>query len=320
MATSKYTKRTQSVRRIATGASTGGASLRMQLNRDWLISEHKVNVLATQTYAGGAPTSVDVRDFIATAAIETSDGRRLFLTGAQLYDLARFTENSSTVINSAFTTGANTSNFSVEIHHGNDEALLDLLTALRSNELTTLDLVLTFPLDTANGFKGGTTSTACAYTVTVESRDYQMLGETQYGHMLGSAKHYAEKQTKVGTTVGAQPDLQLVTGNLTRFIALHCYDTTGVATLSNAILGNLRLNVNGHDYRVTTGFDVQQDNVSSRGFNQPGVYFLDFGDDENGFMDLRTVNQALLQWETKTGAPASYRVDVLQDYTRSAVQ
>lgn len=320
MATSKYTKRCKAVRRIASGTAVGGGSLRMQLNRDWLISEHRVDVLATQTYAGGAPTSIDVRDFIATVSVETSDGRRVFLTGAQAYDLGRFTEAAAAVTNSALTTGVNTSKYSFDIHFENDEAMLDLLTALRSNELTTLDLVLTFNIDTANGFKGGTSATAATYAVTVESGDYEMLAETQFGHMLGSAKHYAEKQSKVGTTTGAQPDLQLVTGNITRFLMLHAYDTTGVATLSDAILGNLRLNINGRDFRVTTGFDTQQSNVKMRGFNQTGVVCIDFGDDENGWLDLRNVNQALLQWEVLAGAPASYRVDLAQDYTRSSVQ
>ena len=323
MATSKYTKRTRAVRRIASGSSTSGAQLRLQLNRDHLIAEHKINVLATQTYAGGAPTSVDVRDFIASVALETSDGRRVFLTGAQAYDLGRWTESNVLVSNSAFGTGANTSRFSFEIHHENDGALLDLLTALRSNELSTVDLVLTFPALGANGFKGGTTATACAYDVTVDSFDYEMLTETQFGQPLGSAKHYQEKLgSKTGTAAGSQPDIDLITGNLTRFIVLHAYDTatTAVPTLADTIIGNLRLNVNGRDYLVSNGVELRQMNVLKRGVNSAGLFIIDFGDDENGWLDLRNVQQAKLQWDVLAGTPAGYRVDVSQDFTRGKMQ
>lgn len=316
MATSKYLKRTQAIRRIASGVAGGGESLRLQLNRDWLISEHKVNVSVSQVYATSDPTSVDVRDFIQTVSLETSDGRRVFVTGAQIFDFGRFYESAPNVVSDLTVASAF---YSFEVHHANDEALLDLLTALRSNELTTLDMVITFAADAANGFKGGVGPAAASYDVTVESYDYEMLAETQYGALLGSAKHYQEKQSKVGTTTGAQADIQLVTGNLTRAVMLHAYNTAGaVDVLSNAIIGNLRLNINGRDFRVTTGVDVQQDNVYKRGFNVPGVYVIDFGDDENGFLDLRNINEARLQWDAGAGAPASYRVDVMQDYTRAS--
>jgi len=321
MATSKYLKRTRAVRRIASGAAVGDATLRLQLNRDWLITEHKVSVSVVQAYTN-IPTSVDVRDFISSVAVETSDGRRVFLTGPQVYDLGRFTEDASAVSFALAGAGNNTANWAFEIHHENDAALLDMLTALRSNELTTLDLVITFAADAANGFKGGTVPLVATYTVNVESMDYEMLTEKQFGALLGSSKHYQERLgSKLGTAAGSQPDIQLITGNLTRFITLHAYNTAGaVPVLANTIIGNLRLNINGRDYRVTTGFDVQQDNTARRGFTQAGVYVIDFGDDENGWLDLRAVNQALLQWDVLAGAPAGYTVDVAQDFTRSGLQ
>lgn len=315
MATSKFTKRTKAIRRIVTGTAASGETLRLQMNRDWLISEHKLNFAVSQTNAGTDPTSVDVRDFVSTVSVETSDGRRVFLTGPQAYDLARFTESASAVTSSLGATS--TASWSMEIHYENDAALLDLLTALRSNELTTLDIVITFAAAGADGFKGGTAAAAAAYTVSAESYDYEMLAETQFGFPLGSFKHFSEKQTKNGTAAGNQPDWDLVTGNSTRFIMLHTYDTSGaVPTLSDAILGNVTLNINGRDYRVTNGADIQQDNVARRGFDQTGVYVIDFGDDEVGFLNLENVKQARLQWEVATGAPAAYRVDLAQDYTR----
>lgn len=320
MGQSKYVKRTKAIRTVATGTGASGGTTRLALNRDWLVAEHKINIGVSQANGGTDPTSVDVRDFIATVSLETSDGRRVFLTGAQAYDLGRFTEDASSVVNTLGATS--TSQFAFDLHHENDAALLDLLTALRSNEFSTVDLVLTFNAAGADGFKGGTVPSAAAYTIAVMSEDYEMLTEIQFGALLGSAKHYQEKLgSKVGTAAGSQPDIDLITGNLTRFIALHAYDTSGaVATLANTIVGDLRLNINGRDMRVMTGREVQCGNVAARGFDQTGVFVLDFGDDENGWLDLRNVQQAKLQWSASTGVPAGFRVDVAQDFMRSNKQ
>lgn len=315
MATSRYSKKTQAIRRVATGAAVGGASMRLQLNRDWLVAEHKVNVQVSQVYAGGDPTSVDVRDFISTVSLETSDGRRVFLTGAQAYDLGRFTESASNVVSDLTVASAS---WAFEIHHENDGALLDLLTALRSNEFTTIDLVLTFAADAANGFKGGIAPAAAAYNVQVESYDREMLTDEQFGSLLGVAKHYqASIGAAAGAAAGQQADVQLVTGNRSRFLTMHAYDTTGaVPVLADGIIGNVRVNINGRDYRVTDGVAIQQDNVAKRGFDQVGVYVVDFGDDENGFLDLSAINQARIQWDVAAGAPAGWAVDFAQDYTQ----
>src|SRR5574340_671963 len=322
MGQSKYTKRTRSVRRVASGTAAGGGSLRLQLNRDFLTAEHRVNVAVSQANSGTDPTSVDVRDFISTVALETSDGRRVFLTGPHAYDLARLTESASSVTSSLGATS--TASYSFELHHENDGALLDLLTALRSNEYSTIDLVVTFAVDSANGFKGQTNPAAAAYTVSVDAFDYEMLTETQFGQLLGSAKHFSDKLgSKTGTAAGSLPDLDLLTGCLVRFVAFHAYDTTGVATLANTVLdaANLRLNVNGHDYLVCTGFDIRQDNVARRGFDQTGVYVVDFGDDEAGWLALRNVQQARMTLEAAgASVPAGFRIDVCQDYTRAANQ
>jgi hypothetical protein len=318
MSQSKFNKSGQAIRRVQTDTALGGTTSRIRLNRDKLITEHRIVVKATQTFAGGAPTSVDVRDFVNTIALETSDGRRVYLSGAQVYDYGRFTEQASAVTNSSFTTGVNTSQYAFEIHHENDEALLDLLTALRSWELTTLDLVITWNIDTANGFKGGTSATTCSYATTIESVDYPVaMGMSmQFGLPFGKLKHKTEMQTFAGTTTGNQPDFQLSCGNTTRFLSLHAYDTTGaVPVLSNAIVDTLRLNIAGEDRRVTDMFSVQADNTASRAFTQTGVAFIDLGDDEASWLSLEQVKQANLQWTVKAGAPATYKVVFGQDYT-----
>lgn len=315
MATSRYTKKTKALRRIATGAAVGGQTLRLQLNRDWLVSEHRVGIQVAQVFAGGDPTAVDVRDFITSCAVETSDGRRVFLTGPQAYDIGRFFEDASNVTSDLTVASAS---YSFDVHYENASALLDLLTALRSNEYTTIDLVITFAADAANGFKGGVAPAAAAYTVQVESGDREMLTSNQFGSLLGVAKHYQTSiGAVVGATAGAQADVQLITGNRTRCVMMHAYDTTGaVPVLSNGILGNVRININGRDFRVTDGQGIQDNNVAYRGFDQVGVYVVDFGDDEQGFLDLAAVNQARFQWDVAAGAPAGWNVEFSQDYTQ----
>lgn len=317
MATSKYSKGLMSLRTVANGTGVGGGQTRLQLNRDHLVAEHVINVAVSQANTGTDPTSVDVRDFISSVALETSDGRPVYLTGAQAYDLARFTEDAPRVVSSLGATS--TATYSFELHHENDEALLDLLTAMRSNELSTVDLVITWAADGANGFKGQTSPAAAAYTVSVQSADYELLAEKQFGQFLGVARHYQEKLgSKSVASAGAasQADIDLITGGLVRFIGLHAYDTTGVATLADTVVGNLRLNINGKDVRVFTFDDLRRMNAAKRGFDQTGVAFIDFGDDERGFLDLRNVQQAKLQWETSSTNPAASRLDICQDFTR----
>jgi hypothetical protein len=178
--------------------------------------------------------------------------------------------------------------------------------------------VLTFAADAANGFKGGVGPAAATYQVQVESYDREMLTDVQFGSLLGVAKHYAVSLGQAnGAAAGQQADVQLITGNRMRFLVMHAYDTTGAApVLSDAVMGNVRININGRDWRVTDGASIRQDNVAKRGFDQTGVYVVDFGDDENGFLDLSAVNQARLQWDVLAGVPAGWTVDFAQDYTQ----
>lgn len=318
MATSRLFSKTMAKRRVATGSAVGGGTLRLDLNRDWLVREHKVKVSVSQANTGTDPTSVDVRDFISSVSLETNDGRRIFLTGAQAYDLARFRESASRVVSSLGATS--TAEYAFELHHANDGALFDLMTALRSNEFTSIQLAITFAPDSANGFKGQTNPGVAAYSVDVLSYDMEQLSgayAVQYEQLLGSFKHWQNNLgSATGTVSGQQADIQLVTGGKVRGIMMHCYDTTGSApVLSNSIVGNLRLNINGRDYAVSTFAEVQSDNAASNGFDHTGVAMIDFGDDEIGWLDLEGVNQARLQWDVLSGAPAGWRVDFSQDYT-----
>jgi hypothetical protein len=247
------------------------------------------------------------------------------LTGAQAYDLARFTESASVVVSTLGTTS--TARYSFEIHHALDEAVHDMISALRTNELTTIDLVITFANDVVNtnGFKGGTTPAAASYAITVESIEYDMLsdvtttdGSRGAPSKLGAMLHTSDKQEVSGTATGAQVDFQLTTGNLTRFLMLHVYNnsTASAPVLSDDILGtNIRLNVNGREIRVTEAYAIRADNGVLRAFNQIGCYVLDFGDDLTSFLDLTKVNQCRLQWDIVSGAPA-WKVTLAQDYVR----
>lgn len=322
MATSLYRKGTRGIRTVATGTGASGTTTRLQLNRDFLVTEHRVAVSVSQANSGTDPTSVDVRDFIGTVSLETSDGRRIFLTGAEAYDIGRFYEQASSVVTALGATS--TAQYAFDLHHAGAGAKLDLLSALRTNEFSTVDLVITWNAAGSDGFKGGTAAAAAAYTVSVLSEEYpDMLTDVQFGQLLGTAKHFQEKLgSKTGTAAGSQPDIAMITGNLTRNIMFHVYDTatTAVPTLSDAVLNTIRLNINGKDYRVMTARNVRDDNIKENGFDQVGVYALFFGDDANGYLDLTKVQQANLTWDVAAGTPAGYRVDIMQDYFRSAQQ
>jgi hypothetical protein len=322
MAQSKFSKNFMRRQIVANATGVAGQTVRIPLNRDNLIAEHTVHFGVNEVFAGAGavlPTSVDPRDFIATVAVESSDGRRVFLTGAQWYDFGRLTENTG-LVSSAIGASPVTASWNCDLHYENDEALLDLATALRSNELTTLDLVVTFAADVGNGFKGGTigaTAAATTYTVEVETFDYEMLNEEQHGMALGMFAHYQEKQEDAAAVVGAQREFQLITGNRTRFISLHTYNTTGaVPVLSDTVIGNIRINIGGKDKVKSTWMDTRRVNAMQRGFNNVGVVVLDFGDDERGWMDVDKVAQAKLQVDILGTAPAGWSIKVGQDYTK----
>lgn len=311
MATSLIRKTEKVIRNVASATGAGGARVRIPLNKESLISEHKVIVAVSQANSGTDPASVDVRKFITNMELQTSDGKRFTGDGALAYDLSRLTEGAAAAVTSLGATS--TAKYSFDLHHENDGALYDLLSAIKGETLSQLDLVIDLASDSDNGFLGQTSPAAAAYTITVESKDYPDMA-----HMsgVGELKHFVESQTVNGTTTGRQADIRLASGNATRFITIHAYDTTGVAVGSDAVLDAIRLVINGKEKRVTTWRSVRDETAMARGLDVTGFGVLDWGDDEGGFLDLNGVNDPRLQVDVAaSGAPAAWRLVIGQDFT-----
>jgi hypothetical protein len=308
--------------------STGGAQIRIPLNKQSLVEEHVVRVVASQQYTGVVPSSFDVRRFITSLSVESSDGRRKFMTGYEAYDLFRYTMSGDNPITAAgnTTTTPATADFQFVLHHANSGTLFDMMGAIDAAKLNTFDLVIQFSVDTSNGFIGGTTGGVTSYAVTVRNNNFPgMLLNPATGQLntfVEALRHINETQSVSGAAGGGTtaPLLRLTAGNKTRFIMIHAFNTTsGVPVPSDAVVSNIRLTINGQERKITDWATTQRSNASNRAFASPGTLIsgmvcLDFGDDEAGWLDLRGVAEPYISWDIAAGAPATWTVTFAQDY------
>lgn len=321
---SQNIRRTEPVIRLdGTGTGSRASPTRIPLKKESLMAALLVRIQVSHLFATTAPTSSDVRRFIENISIETSDGRRKFMTGHQAYDLGRFTQRGDNpIVALGSTSVASTADFDLVLHHINDGALFDMMGAIDASKLNTFDLVINWASDTNNGFIGGTATTGlAAYTVTARSVGYPDLLLDQNGNphaFVESFRHVDETQTIASAGgAGTSFDFRLTSGNKTRFIMVHAFDTSGTnPVLANTIVNNMRVVIGGKERRVTTFPEQQKQNVRERLFNQIGVCVLDWHDDEAGHLDLRGSNEPKLTIDVGSQGtlPASYRIDVCQDY------
>ena len=293
-------------------SAVGGGQIRIPLKKESLMAMHDVFVTVSQAFTG-VPTSVDVRRFITDLSVETSDGRRMFVTGYQAYDLGRFPEESTPGVSSTLA-ATSTAAFLFNLHHANFGALFDLMSAIPAGTLTTFDLVITFAADTNNGFIGGTTPLVASYTATARSEGFpSLLGQPWVAKM----RHIVERVMQPGTAgAGTSYDLRLISNNRTRFIMFHAFDTTGAVALpSDGVINNIRLTINGEEKKITTFTETRKKNAGHRRFDVVGCGVIDFGDDEDGWLDLRSVNEPKITVDIASGAPASYLITLAQDYS-----
>jgi hypothetical protein len=327
MKNSKFTKTAPSKRLDGTATGVGGGQIRIPLKKESLMAEHQVRVQASQIYGTNFPSSSDVRRFITNVAIETSDGRRVFLTGYQAIDLAKLTETYPSVPVTTGTAGgasggvASTADFQFAIHHQNDGAVADMLAAIPAGQLTTFDLVLDLAADANNGFIGGTgTIGVTSYTATARSVGYPDMLQNAQGAInpfVGTLRHIAERQVVQSTAgAGTSFDVRLTSGNLTRFLMIHTFDNTGAAAvLSDAVMNNIRVVINGEEKHISTFLEDRKSNTKERNFNYTGVIVIDFGDDEAGWLNLQGVAEPKLTFDVAGSPPANWIVTVAQDYS-----
>jgi len=316
----------RSRRFIAAGSGavlTNAGQIKIDLNRDMLVDEHKLNVAISQTFGTNAPTSFDPRRTFTKIELVTSVGVLYSCDFHQFYDQARFFE-AATLPVTVFGAGggaAATASYTIDMHHENDECLYDLWTALRTADLSSISLVLTLAADASNGFIGGTgTIGAAAVTVTVDQQSFPALSGKSvadrnaigYGNAMHKLSHIQEI---IGGASVTSQNVALRCGNRTRAIILHMWSITG-STLANGIVDAVTLSFGGVDYFLNIKApNIQQANIKDRGFNQAGVVVLDFGDDPTGWLPLEGMAEAKLQITTLASAPPSWRVTVAQDYT-----
>ena len=324
---SKFTKTVPVKRLDGTGTGVGGGQIRIPLKKESLMAELQVRMQASQIYGTNFPSSSDVRRFMTHVSIETSDGRRAFLTGHQVVDLAKITETYPSVPVTTGTSGgasggvASTADFQFTIKHINDGATGDMLAAIPAGKLTTFDLVIDLAADANNGFIGGTgTIGVTSYTATARSVGYPDMLLDASGNVqsfVGTLRHIAESQVVQSTAgAGTSFDVRLTSGCLTRFLLLHTFDNTGAApALSDSVVNNIRVVINGAEKHISTFLEDRKSNTKERNYNYTGSVIVDFGDDEAGWLDLRGVAEPKLTFDVAGTPPANWIVTVAQDYS-----
>ncbi len=321
MADSIFPKAERIDRSVAKVTAAGGAVSRIPLNKDSLVAEHALLVNVSQTFAG-APTSFEAGRAIKALRVETDKGTLVRASGAALYELARLTEGAGRETSTLGTTS--TAQFLLDVHYENDDAKRDLATAIEAHKMSQFDLVIEWADDADNCFIGGTTPGAASYTCEVVSRDYPDLkdvGEFEDTAHFGTGQfaHLVEEQVAEGTTAGKQPAIRLMVGGNTRFIGLVAEDVSGgsyVGRVDNLIT-DVSLVIGGRERRKVPFQYLRHDNAAKRGYNVNGVAFMDWGDDELGFLNLEDAAEALLEVTTASvSGVTNWRIRVVQDYTR----
>ncbi|RME86878.1 MAG: hypothetical protein D6771_01185, partial [Zetaproteobacteria bacterium] len=141
MATSVYRKPLVVHRNVASARQQGAGIVRLPLNRDLLTLEDQVRVVLTQSGVAAPATQpadlvAHVARMIESISIETDDGPIFVAPGVGAAMLARFTESAPKPVFSVDAAGNGRAELTLDIHHENDGALHDLLTALETGRLS----------------------------------------------------------------------------------------------------------------------------------------------------------------------------------------
>lgn len=297
------------IRAAGSDNKLGGQRSRIALNKEGLLSEHRINVRVSQANTLNDPASCDVRKFIKNIELQTTDGKRFSGDGFLAYDLNRLTEKMAAPV---IVLGAtSTAEFSFELHHELDGALHDLITAIRGGLMGQLDLVIDWADDANNGFIGQTGAGVASYAASVTEKNYPAMVAV---NGVGMLKQFVESQPANGTTTGRQGDMRLAGENSTRFVVVHAFDNaTGLP--SDAVMDNVSIVIKGEEKRIVTWREMR-DAAAARDVDVIGLGLLDWGDDEAGFLDLMTVNDPRLQYVIAAGAPAAWRVHFGQVFVK----
>jgi len=331
MGRSIYQKTERIERNVGSDQSNGGGQLRIALNRDHLTAEHQVIVEMTQVCTVAPTANTSFMPMIEYIAIETDKGQMIVGDGESIAELSAFTENapSERVCLGLYTTAK----VVIDLHHEFDAASRDLIGAIETGELSQCDLVIRLATDVSGLLTGETIGAGVvpSYTVKVNAITYpdltgigvhESLSDSLGNEVpneyagVGTASHRVGVQSIKGTQKGALQPIRLQSaGSMARFVQMMAVDTaTGLR--SDGVISNIRLVANGQEKRGVHFHDVQASNEAMRNVLRigSGLATLDFGDDEEGYLDLSEVNEAWLFIEIDANAPAAWEIHVCEDY------
>jgi len=335
---SAYPKTQAVIRNVGSAQRTNGAGeVRIPLNRDTLTTEQQVNIsvaLAGTVALGAQPTDLmmHVAKLVDTISIETDKGSIIVGDGQSIALLAALTENQATP---KFDDVAGTASFTIDLHHENDGALYDMATAVETGNLSKNDLVIRFADPVAVGvFAAGGAVGVATFDVRVNAVQYPAIknagsyptyldidettGEQvelvnpHFG--IASMSHRVRTQTLQPNGAGRTNFILMAAGSALRFAGLVAIDTATGLPIDGA-LGQVSLTVGGNEVRSLNFDEIKSFNESKRGVVNTGSAFIDFGDDEQGFLDLTNVAEARLFVEVLAAAPANLELRLVEDYT-----
>lgn len=305
-------------RNVSAGA---GGTIGIPIDRDGgLIDEIVLKCTLSAAFTVD-PTAVDVRQFIERINLRSNTGDLIkSLSGQQVYDMARLTEDPSTVRQTLGGGAGATSTwqFSVELHHELDGAYFDAVSSLKTAGLSKLDLeVIVASQAKLSGcaFTGETFAGAPAILLTVDPEIY-CRPEMAFREDVGTQDHFLTSREDSSPVTGVRT-VELDPSNMTRFIGLHVDTVAGgvnAAIPSDAVIGTVKLTQAGRILVDTDYAALRDATEQKRGINVTGFAAIDFGDQNGAFAALSDA-PVQLQFEVLAGSPA-WRVQVTQDYVK----
>jgi len=326
----KLYQRTERVERsVATGTSDGTSTLRMPLNKDDLTSEYILGVTMTQVCTVAPTANASFVPMIESILLETDRGQLVIGDGESIAELSAFTEKQSS---ERVALGlATVATVYIDLHLELDGALRDLMGAIETKNLSKCDLVVKFATDVSGLLTGETIAAGVkpSYVVDVQAVTYpDMTGLGEFDSVMdengdelpnqyagiATVNHRQAVMSISGTQKGELQPIRLQgAGSLLRFIQLLTTDDATNARNDN-VVEKIRVVAANVEKRSVKFHDVQASNERKREVVRigSGVAVLDFGDDEEGYLNLDGINEALLHLTISQNAPANWKIRIAE--------
>lgn len=308
----KYRK----VKTLVHSPANNSRQMRITLDKLHFLTENRMTFGITQLFSV-APTGWNSRGVIESLQVVLKGGNLFDFDGQETVNMCRLLGGASM---ENVVLGVNSSAmFSLDLHYLNVNALHDLTTALHTDRFSTFDLVVTFT--PTLGFVGGVAPVLPALPNQQIAFDLDAKYIDAYDKDPSVGKLLPKKVAVRRTGFGAGKETyDLEIGGLNRFIMFSTLtlNADGTTTANDAILQKVTIKVGDNVIREYDAFELKSDTHEQfNGFNQAGVYVVSFGDDEAGWLNLKGVTKATVEFEPQVGAPAKWLCRVLQDQSVS---